>query len=278
MAKNKTIKEHYIPRAAYLRRFSDTRSNKDKKNKLIAYSKEKDCYRVTNVYDDGMVKNLYEAEGLPENSVEKLLFAIETDLGPIFDKMERICTDPANANCLVLCDGNERDNLKFFVVLQYFRTEKRKRQFQEETGDKRAGELKFFSKLIGKTSDGKAVLLEYKELLKDLYFVFEWNKTICPFVLPDDPVTLFHSELDAEETINFRFPLSPWLHILLIDPNSSDHESIRKYRNRIRIIEEEAYIRLWNKRSVDAAFRHVYFPPGYEETVGLIDTKHNVVE
>ena len=183
-----TKKEHFIPRAAYLRRFSNTRDSDDRKNKLMAYViKDDRCY-TTNVYDSAEVNHLYEVDALERNSVENLFSEIEENIVPFFDKLEAICTDPANKNCLVLRDHNERDNMKFFVVWQFFRTEKRSKQFEEDVGGIYAGKIAFLKRLVGKDEHGHPVLLNWKESLAGHYFVFDWNKTSIPFVLPDDPV------------------------------------------------------------------------------------------
>lgn len=258
-----TKKEHFIPRAAYLRRFSNTRDIDDHKNKLEAYStKENRCY-ATNVYDSAEVNHLYEIDVIEENSVEKLFSDIEENIVPFFDMLETLCTNPINKDCLVLRDHNERDNMKFFVVWQFFRTEKRQLQFQEDTGGLYAGKVAFLKRLVGKDEQGNPILLNWKESLNRHYFVFEWNRTCVPFVLPDDPIFAFHTELDPRSAVNFRFPLTPWLQILLIDPISSDHEKMKVYRNRIEPIYDISYIQRWNDKSIEEAFRTVYFTPGF---------------
>ena len=257
-----TKKEHFIPRAAYLRRFSNTRDLDDHKNKLEAYSvNENRCYS-TNVYDSAAINNLYEIDIIEQNSVEALFSNIEDNIGPFFDMLESLCSDPANKNCLVLRDHNERDNMKFFVVWQFFRTEKRKLQFQEDVGGTYAGKIAFLKRLVGKDEHGKPNLSNWKETLNHHYFVFEQNKTKIPFILPDDPVFAFHSEYDPPGTVNFRFPLTPWLQILLIDPNSSEHERMKVFRNRIEPVFDDSYVQKWNEKSIEEAYRTVYFTPG----------------
>ena len=257
-----TKKEHYIPRAAYLRRFSTTRNTDDRKNKLMAYSVGENRCFSTNVYDSAEVNHLYEVDELEKNSVENLFGEIEENIVPFFDKLETLCADPSNMRCLVLGDHNERDNMKFFVVWQFFRTEKRQAQFQEDAGGSYAGKFAFLKRLVGKDEQGHPILLNWKESLERHYFVFEWNKTSIPFVLPDDPVLAFHTELDSPKTVNFRFPLTPWLQVLLIDPSSSEHERMKVFRNRIEPVTDVSYVQRWNEKSIKEAFRHVFFTPG----------------
>ena len=84
-----TKKEHFIPRAAYLRRFSNTRDLDDHKNKLEAYLvSENRCYS-TNVYDSAAINNLYEIDIIEQNSVEALFSDKEDNIGPFFDKIGR---------------------------------------------------------------------------------------------------------------------------------------------------------------------------------------------
>ena len=224
------------------------------------------------MYDSAAINNLYEIDIIEKNSVEALFSDIEDNIGPFFDMLESLCSDPANKNCLVLRDHNERDNMKFFVVWQFFRTEKRKLQFQEDVGGTYAGKLAFLKRLVGKDEQGNPILLNWKEPLKNHYFVFERNRTGIPFVLPDDPVFVFHTEFDPSETVNFRFPLTPWLQILLIDPTSFDHEKMKAFRNRIEPVFDTSYIQRWNDKSIEEAFRTVYFTPG----LGTIRDDHYI--
>ena len=263
----KTKKEHYIPRAAYLRRFSDTHFQDDKKNKLVAYDTSEQRVFQTNVYDSATVNSIYENPVFDENAIEDLFSVLEKDLTSFFDMIERVCMNPDNKACLVLNNSDERDNLKFFIVWQFFRTEKRRVQSQQSSGSVNEGNLEFLGRLAGIEQDGKSVLVKWKETLNRHYAVFERNLATIPFVLPDDPVLVFHSELDPKATVNFRFPLSPNIQVLLIDPNSSENAEMRQYRNRIRFIEDDNYIAQWNKQSVEEAHRHVYITPGKENLI-----------
>lgn len=263
----KTKKEHFIPRAAFLRRFSDTRLQDDRKNKLLAYSKAEDRVIRTNVYDSAAVNSIYENTLFEDNQIENTFSELEQDLSIFFDLLEKICTDPANKDALILRSFDERDNLKFFVVWQFFRTEKRKKETQEKSDSLNAGTLDFLWRLVGIDSDNTSVLVKWKDTLASHYFVFERNLTEIPFILPDDPVFAFHSELDPPKAVNFRFPLTPLVQVLLIDPASSEHEQLKLYRNKIRYCDDESYINQWNNMSISESYRHVYITPGKEKKV-----------
>lgn len=263
----KTKKEHYIPRAAYLRRFSDTRFQDDRKNKLLAYSKAENRVIRTNVYDSAAVNSIYENTIFEENKIENTFSEIEQDLSIFFDFLEKICTNPANKDALILHGFNERDNLKFFVVWQFFRTEKRKKETQKKSDSLNEGTLDFLWRLVGIDADNTAVLIKWKNTLASHYFVFERNLTEIPFVLPDDPVLVFRSELDPPKAVNFRFPLTPLIQVLLIDPLGSEHKEMKFYRNKIRYCADESYINHWNNMSISESYRHVYITPGKEKTV-----------
>ena len=256
-----TKKEHFIPRAAYLRRFSNTRNHDDKKNKLMAYSvSENRCYQ-TNVYDSACVNSIYEENEIEKNAIEKLFNVLEEDLATFFDMLESICLNPANQHALILHNTDERDSLKFFVVWQLYRTEKRRAQDRQNFGEANEGNLAFLKRLIGRDENGEAILIKWKNLLENHYFVFERNTTNIPFILPDDPVFLFHSESDQPNTVNFRFPLTPWIQILLIDPTSSEHIWAKPFRNRIRLVSDPTYIQSWNTKGIEESYRNVYYTP-----------------
>ena len=68
----KTKKEHFIPRAAFLRKFSDTRFQDDRKNKLLAYSKAENRVIQTNVYDSAAVNSIYENAIFEDNQIENI--------------------------------------------------------------------------------------------------------------------------------------------------------------------------------------------------------------
>ena len=263
----KTKKEHFIPRAAFLRKFSDTRFQDDRKNKLLAYSKAENRVIQTNVYDSAAVNSFYENAIFEDNQIENTFSELEQDLSVFFELLEEICTNPANKDALILHSFDERDNLKFFVVWQFFRTEKRKKETQEKSDSLNAGTLDFLWRLVGIDSDNTSVLEKWKDTLVSHYFVFERNLTEIPFVLPDDPVFVFRSELDPPKAVNFRFPLTPLVQVLLIDPSSSEHEKMKHYRNRIRYCDNESYINQWNNMSISESYRHVYITPGKENKV-----------
>ena len=92
------------------------------------------------------------------------------------------------------------------------------------------------------------------EKLINHYFVFERNETGIPFVIADQPVSIFKSA-EEEQALNFRFPLSSWLQVLVIDPNSSEHKKHYQYRNRLRIIPSgsDQVIHFWNQRAIENA-------------------------
>ena len=254
-----TKREHFIPRAAYLRHFSNTHYHDDRQNSLGFYNVQTKKSGRSNVYDLGYENCLYEDKSLDFNSVEQFLSEIENDLCPEIAALIGICSSPDNNNALVLHGANEKDNLKFFMTLQFFRTPKMRDSYDCE---EEARTSVFLGALIGKTNDGEWWIKHNIDSLSNHFFVFERNETSTPFVIPDHPISIMKANED-EQAFNFRFPLTPFLQVLVIDPKSEDAKNLLKYRNRIRIIPNElsAVVDDWNRVAVSEAQRFVYYPP-----------------
>ena len=96
------------------------------------------------------------------------------------------------------------------------------------------------------------------------FFVFERNESSVPFVVPDHPVTIMKATED-ETAFNFRFPLTPFLQVFLIDPRSADAITNNQYRNKVRRITPDHFqiVDSWNWLSLSEAKRFVYYPPDY---------------
>ena len=75
-----TKKQHFIPRAAYLRNFSNTRYSDDRKNALQFLEVQSLRSGMSNVYDLGCENCLYEDSNLDFNAVENFLSEIEADI------------------------------------------------------------------------------------------------------------------------------------------------------------------------------------------------------
>ncbi len=254
-----TKREHFIPRAAYLRHFSDTHNHDDRQNTLGFYNVHTKKSGRSNVYDLGYENYLYEDKSLDFNSVEQFLSEIESDLCPEIAKLIGICSSSCNNNALVLHGKDEKDNLKLFMTLQFFRTPKMRDSYDC------AEEIRssvFLGALIGKNDDGEWWIKHNIDALSNHFFVFERNETPIPFVIPDHPISIMKAKED-EHAFNFRFPLTPFLQVLLIDPESEDSINQLKFRNRIRIIPQElsAVVDEWNHFAVSEAKRFVYYPP-----------------
>ena len=83
-------------------------------------------------------------------------------------------------------------------------------------------------------------------------------------MVPDYPVTIMKATED-ETVFNFRFPLTPFLQVFLIDPRSADAITNNQYRNKIRRITPDHFqiVDSWNWLSLSEAKRFVYYPPDY---------------
>ncbi|OQB20416.1 MAG: hypothetical protein BWY11_02435 [Firmicutes bacterium ADurb.Bin182] len=256
----KTKKQHYIPRAAYLRRFSDTHYDDDKQNHLIVYDKIKKISYRSNVYYCGFENFLYETDTLPPNCIENILSEFDGVYVPLLDKIENICGSNSNENALVLHNAIEKSNLKFFTLLQYRRTSKIKRlcDEMEDTPDL------FIYGLTGRTSDGQISINDDHAKMKNDIIVFERNMSNTPFVLSDHPILSYHVNMDSYGTMNYRFPLTPWLQIFVISPRSYEYNIQWPYRNRIKFISNVAHVNKWNEHSFQKSNRAIYLTPGYD--------------
>lgn len=259
-----TTREHYIPRAAFLRRFSDTSYSDDKKNSICCYNVENKTHFISNVYQVGYENGLYECDWLDRNSVENILRDIETDYKPELDRLIGICNNPNNEKSLILNNENERENLKFFLTLQYYRTPKKRSEYEARTKEER--QRLFLGALIGKAPDGIWWIKKNTLELAKHYFVFERNKTQTPFVVSDQPILLFKTD-GSEKKLNYRFPLTPTIQVFLINPDSKISESMQQWRNRIKIIKEsdDETVKAWNRIAADNSRLFVYYPPNSPE-------------
>ena len=84
-----TKKQHFIPRAAYLRNFSNTKNSDDRKNALQFLDVQSLHSGMSNVYDLGCENCLYEDSNLDFNAVETFLAEIESDLTPELSAIEK---------------------------------------------------------------------------------------------------------------------------------------------------------------------------------------------
>ena len=258
-----TKKEHFIPRAAYLRGFSNTHCDDDYRNKLNFYDKVSHKFGCNNVDKLGKENLLYENEGLEVNSVEKFLSEIDGDLINVFKPIIAVCSLPMNNGALVLNGRTEKENLKFFVTLQYYRTPKKRDSYN---GSKEERQHAFLTGIIGRADNGEWLITRNMNDLANHYFVFERNETETPFVISDQPITIFNTYSDGNDVYNFRFPLSPFIHAILIDPKSTEDNIWRVYRNRLHVIEKgnDHIINFWNNLALEDSRRFIYYTPGYE--------------
>ena len=262
MKHNAKSSEHYLPRAAYLRHFSDTADPDDRKNVLSVFNVQTKSVRNSTVYREGYENKLYEGAGLAVNKVEDFLAEIEKDFVAEISRLIAICSSSANNNALILHGKDKKDNLRFFLTLQHFRTPKTRDEYDCDERDRQ--EI-FLGGIVGKNENGKWWIKHNADKLINHYFVFERNETGIPFAIADQPVLIFKSA-EEEQALNFRFPLSSWLQVLVIDPNSSEHKKHYQYRNRLRIIPSgyEQVIHVWNQRAIENAKRFVFFDPRFQ--------------
>lgn len=254
-----TKKQQYIPRAALLRRFSNTRYNDDKKNELMCYDKKEKTTRKSNLYKLAFENNLYEDPDLPKNFLEESFSEFEREYVIIFDSIEKICMNQQNCNALVLSDVNEKRNLKFAIVHQFLRTPKIKENSEKD---------EFIAAFLGYDENNENYFQKFCKEVDNHFFVFEKNSTSTPFVLPDAPVSKFRCS-GYEKGYNYRMPITPWVQVLLVDPSSALADKVMAYRNRIRLItpEREDIISYWNKESFENSYRFIYYTPGYDISV-----------
>ena len=256
-----TKKQHFIPRASYLRNFSNTKHSDDRKNALRFMDVHNRNSGMRNVYDLGFENYLYEDDSLDFNSVERFLSEIETDFTPEISDLINRCSLSCDGNAVILQDDNRIENLKLFLTLQYFRTPKMRDNYDCEDKDRSSV---FLGALIGRTEDGTWWIKHNVDALANHFFVFERNETSVPFVVPDHPVTIMKAT-EGETAFNFRFPLTPFLQVFLIDPRSADAVTNNQYRNKLRIIppNQLSIVDSWNCLSLSEAKRFVYYPPDY---------------
>ena len=259
-------KEHYIPRAAVLRRFSNTHTSDDYQNKLLVYDVGKNYVRSSCVINEAHKESLYEHETIPRNFLENILAEIDDKFVDYFDKLITLCMNPRNDNALILHGSDEKSNLRFFLAIQRVRTLKTR---YEANGFILPHEISpqdvFIWNFFGKDSiSGEPWLLHYYNELENHYAVFERNETMTPFMLCDQPIEYFRKT--DEDAFCVRFAISPWLNILLINPKSLFHQEQSQFRNRIHVIENgnDDFICFWNRECVEEAYKFVYFTPGYE--------------
>lgn len=195
------------------------------------------------------------------NAVELFLSEIDADLTPVLSAIINRCSLSCDDNTSILQEENEIENLKFFLTLQFFRTPKMRDSYDCKETDRSSS---FLGALIGKTEQGTWWIQHNAEALSNHFFVFERNETSVPFVVPDHPVTIMKAT-EGEATFSFRFPLTPFLQVFLIDPRSADAVTNNQYRNKIRIIPPNrlSIVDSWNCLSLSEAKRFVYYPPDY---------------
>lgn len=256
-----TKKQHFIPRAAYLRNFSNTKNSDDRKNALQFLDVQSLHSGMSNVYDLGCENCLYEDSNLDFNAVETFLAEIESDFTPELSAIINRCSLSCDDNTSILQEENEIENLKFFLTLQFFRTPKMRDSYDCKESDRASV---FLGALIGKTEQGTWWIQHNAEALSNHFFVFERNETSVPFVVPDHPITIMKAA-EGETAFNFRFPLTPFLQVFLIDPRSADAIANTQYQNKIRTIPHDQWsiVDSWNWLSLSEAKRFVYFPPDY---------------
>lgn len=254
-----TIKQHYIPRAAYLRRFSDTAFSDDRKNKLLVYDKQNNRTFPSNVYDMGNQNYLYESPVFEPNFVEELLGVADTISADFFDDIVAACETVKATNSAIQFTENTSDNIKFFAMLQLMRTPSRlKESIRLYNGDVDSGKNSFLFQLMGIDENGNVGPSHYvEEFCKDAVITFSYNETDCPFVLSDDPV---YREGTDEEPLYFRFALSPKIQIILTNPNHPEYEVNAVHPEYLRFINDEKIVRDWNETSYKTAERFLYIP------------------
>lgn len=256
-----TKKQHFIQRAAYLRNFSNTKCSDDRKNALRFLDMQSLRSGMSNVYDLGCENCLYEDSKLDFNAVENFLSEIEADITPELSAIINRCSQSYSDNSCILQEENEVENLKFFLTLQFFRTPRMRDSYDCEEKDRSSV---FLGALIGRTEQGTWWIQHNIQALSTLFFVFERNESSVPFVVPDHPVTIMKATED-ETAFNFRFPLTPFLQVFLIDPRSADAITNNQYRNKVRRITPDHFqiVDSWNWLSLSEAKRFVYYPPYY---------------
>ena len=199
------------------------------------------------------------------NALENIFAEIEGDFTTFLQSIIKICSDPANSNALILRNQEERQNLKFFVMTQYWRTSKTRDSFLEnEYPNGQNAQDAFLFQMVGRDAEGNTGLEHYTNELSEHFFVFERNETTTPFVLADHPVLIYNRVDDG--TKNYRLPLTPWLQAFLLDPKGNEGIAKKKYRNRVAVIknDETKYVDFWNSESLNDAKRQIYVTPGYE--------------
>ncbi len=258
-----TNKEHYISRAMLLRRFSDTMYNDDSKNRLFCFDKATHHIIKSNVADLAHKHRIYEDPAIPLNSIEKYLAKQESIWTPFLDRLIAICTNHQNHSALVLHGERERDILVTIMMTQYFRTLGAKKALNRISSKMGIRENKVFTQLLSINLDtGNPWVHVFTLEMMDCIFIFDINATGTPFVLGDNPVRNFckDSEID-NDAYCFVLPLTPWFAIILCEARSQYFQEFKPYRNRIRRINDLAYVKDVNRLSYDGADRFVFYTP-----------------
>lgn len=255
-----TKRQHYIPRAAYLRRFSDTSFQDDRKNKLLVFDKRNNRQFSSNVYDIGSENYLYECSMFDTNYVEEFLGIADTISADMFNELVEACEKVRVSNARIQLDEETADSIKFFAMLQLMRTPSRlKESIRLCNGDAEFGKNSFVFQLTGIDDDGNIGPAHYiEEFCKDAVITFSYNETSSPFVLNDDPV---YREGTENEPLLFRFALSPKLQLILTNPGHQEYEINARNPEYLRFVNDERIVQIWNRTSYDTADRFLFYPP-----------------
>lgn len=257
-----TKNQHYIPRAAYLRKFSNTHFNDDRKNKLLAYDKEKDVVFISNVQKLANERFLYESEYLEPNLLENHFAEVEERIQGLLDAIVDVCENVKDKNIRFEIDDNVSEDIKFFTMFQLFRTPARlEESIKLANGNIEEGKESFLFQLYGKDEKGNVGPQHYvEEFCRDTIISIGYNYTDIPFFLSDDPV---YCEGNDDYPLLFRFAITPQIQILIINKDHPEYKQCAEEKEYLRYIENSKDVQLWNRASLKNSKRFIYCTPTY---------------
>jgi hypothetical protein len=240
--------QHYVPRV-YLKNFS---KNNVKECYVYCFDKQNNKSFQTNIKDIAFEKEFYDKIS-EEQTTEKTLRAIETEVGGVIPKLLKIKDIDKLSN-------EEKDILSEFIAYQMIRVKETRetlkdtaKQFFKKYEDQLAPELKnqvldsmkeeslrnIHKDIIGEMN-------EFKKRIKNMKWILVINKSRFPFWTSDNPVAEYNA-IDLSpygniglECLGFEMhiPIHPKIVLIICDPRTFSHEPnnkvIRDYRQVVR--------------------------------------------
>lgn len=240
--------QHYVPRV-YLKNFS---KNNGKEYYIYCFDKQNNKSFQTNIKDIAFEKEFYDKIS-EEQTTEKTLRAIETEVGGVIPKLLKIKDIDKLSN-------EEKDILSEFIAYQMIRVKETRealkdtaKQFFKKYEDQLAPELK--NQVIDSMKEESlrnihkdiiGEMNEFKKRIKDMKWILVINRSRFPFWTSDNPVAEYNS-IDLSpygniglECLGFEMhiPIHPKIVLIICDPRTFSHEPtnkvIRYYRQVVR--------------------------------------------